>query len=324
LALGSTIGAIGLTLVVVMVQVLRLRGGLGGLVAILTPHLLMAAAAFALLAMVLARSRLVLISSVAILTVGAVTLAPEWVSLPAGHPAPTIRVMTWNLELGSEAAERLPAVLKATEADIVALQEVTPEAATAIENDPELVDRFPHRLLWPDRGVLGLGLLSRLPMTAGDRRAVPPIAWVTVTLDDGNLLRVLNAHPLPGRIAIVSPLRLPVGFDPTERDQQLQAVRAIANELEAPGDPVVLLGDLNVASTEPAYDDIVRDWRDAHAEAGVGPGWTWRPSRLEGLGIGVLRIDFVLVTPDVRPVGIAQDCSQPGDHCAVAAGLWVP
>lgn len=323
-ALGPAVGAIVLTLVVVVAQVLRLRGGAGGLVAILTPHLLLVAAVVALFAVVLTRAKLPVVTSVAVLAVMAVLLGPEWASLPAGRPAPTITVMTWNLELGSQAAERLPAVLKATEADIVALQELTPEAADAIENDPELAERFPYRLLWPDRSVLGLGLLSRLPMTAGDHGTAPPIASATVTLDGGRVLRVLNAHPLPGRIATVSVLRLPIGFDPSQRDQQLAAVRSAADELEALGDPVVLLGDLNVASTEPAYDDLLGRWRDAHAEAGTGPGWTWRPSRLEFLGIGVLRIDYVLVTPDIQPVSSVQDCSQPGDHCAVSADLWVP
>ena len=80
---------------------------------------------------------------------------------------------------------------------------------------------------------------------------------------------------------------------------------------------------MNVASTEPAYDDLVAGWRDAHTEAGTGPGWTWRPSRLEALNAGLLRIDYVLVTLDVQPTSGAQDCSRPGDHC-ITVGLRLP
>jgi hypothetical protein len=58
-----------------------------------------------------------------------------------------------------------------------------------------------------------------------------------------------------------------------------------------------------------------------HAEIGLGTGWTWRPSRLERLGIGLIRLDMVLVGPGVEPVTIDVLCLSAGDHCAVTARL---
>jgi hypothetical protein len=60
---------------------------------------------------------------------------------------------------------------------------------------------------------------------------------------------------------------------------------------------------------------------DAHAEAGVGPGWTYRPNALEWLGIGLVRIDLVLAGPGLRPVASSVLCPARGDHRAVRATL---
>ncbi len=87
--------------------------------------------------------------------------------------------------------------------------------------------------------------------------------------------------------------------------------------------PVLLLGDFNVAPTEPGYQVLAEGLEDVHRAVGLGPGWTWRPSRFEGLGLGLLRIDAVF-TRGLDPLTIATDCSRPGDHCLVRAELAVP
>ena len=58
---------------------------------------------------------------------------------------------------------------------------------------------------------------------------------------------------------------------------------------------------------------------DAHGEVGQGPGWTWRPSRLESLGIGLLRIDLAIGSPDLAPVSVVEHCGRTGDHCLLEA-----
>jgi endonuclease/exonuclease/phosphatase (EEP) superfamily protein YafD len=308
----------------VFVQVARPRAGIGVLVAILTPHLLLVALTLALLAIVLVRARSTMLVGLAIAVGALAVLGDEWISLPTGDGQRSITVMTWNMEFGSGAVDQLSAKLSTTDADIVALQELTPQAASAIEANAALVSAFPYRELRPGYTVDGLGLLSRYPLRAGIEGVDPPILAATVTVDTDTRLQLLNVHPLPGRITTVSPLRLPVAFDPSVRDEAVAKVSAVADDLISAGDPVVLAGDLNVASTEPVYDDLVAGLRDAHTEAGTGPGWTWRPSRLELLGAGLLRIDYVLVTPDVHVVSSRQDCSIPGDHCILTVGLRLP
>ena len=111
-----------------------------------------------------------------------------------------------------------------------------------------------------------------------------------------------------------------MSFDPTLRDAALARIRdTIATD--ASDFPVLLLGDINTAPTEPEFGRFTAGYLDAHAEVGNGPGWTYRPNAFERLGIGLLRIDVVLAGPGLRPVDESTSCPSVGDHCAVIATL---
>jgi len=75
-----------------------------------------------------------------------------------------------------------------------------------------------------------------------------------------------------------------------------------------------LIGDFNVTHREPAYAVLAAGLRDAHVEAGLGPGFTWRPSRVAGVPVGVLRIDYILTSPDFAIGSVGLDCTDESDH----------
>ena len=225
------------------------------------------------------------------------------------------------MEFGSAAADDIATTLATSDADLVALQELTAEGVSAIENAPAVLARYPYRSLHPDGGVFGMGLLSRYPIVDAEALRDPSTLTARIDIGAGAPLAVTVAHPLPGRITTATPLRLPLAFDPTERDASLRVVRSRADAGAKDGAPSILLGDFNVSPSEPGFAHLIEGWRDIQREVGVGPGWTWRPSRLEGLGLGFLGIDHVLVTPDIEPESISQECSHPGDHCLVMARL---
>ena len=106
-----------------------------------------------------------------------------------------------------------------------------------------------------------------------------------------------------------------VGFDAGVRDRSLGHVLERWKAAIARGERMLLVGDFNVAPTEPAYRDLAAGLRDVHVEVGLGPGWTWRPARFEGFGVGLLRIDMAFTGPGLVPRGSAVDCGRPGDHC---------
>ena len=86
---------------------------------------------------------------------------------------------------------------------------------------------------------------------------------------------------------------------------------------------MILVGDFNTSPTEPAFATLTDGLLDAHAEVGIGTGWTWRPSQLAGLGAGLLRLDIVLSGPSLRPVATRVECPPAGDHCVLYATLAI-
>lgn len=167
-----------------------------------------------------------------------------------------------------------------------------------------------------------MALLSRYPISDQEALADPPA--IRALLDvEGERIAVVAAHPLPARIATVTPLRLPIDFDASQRDDSIAAVRAFLDGA-SPADHRLLLGDFNVTDREPAYRDLSMGLVDAHAEVGQGTGSSWRPARLKHLALGIVRIDFVFSSPGLRPTSISTDCTPRGsDHCLIVASLRV-
>ena len=181
------------------------------------------------------RTRAVALALGVLLIVACVRFGSEWMSLPAAaSPGPSVAFVSWNLELGARAAGAVAGPLLEHDADVVALQEVTPDAAAALEGDERIVARYPYRLLAPDPGVFGIGILSAFPIVDQDVFEAPSGMNVTLDLGSGRHLRVLNAHPLPGRIGTLPRLGLPVAFDSTERDAALGRVRTRIEALLGP------------------------------------------------------------------------------------------
>lgn len=294
------------------------RVGPLALATILVPYLAIAALLLAPVAIVRPvpplRAGLVLLALAMVLGLGR-----EWFSLPTEVPTgDLLRTATWNLELDARSGEDAVRGIRDLDVDVIALQELGPEHVQAINSASDMTDRYPARELRPDQGVLGIGLLSRYPIVRVGHYSQP--STIEAVLDvDGHQVTVITAHPLPGSISMVGPL--PVSFDARRRDVDLRRVRTVAAEAIRRGETVVILGDFNVAPTEPGYKDLVGGLHDAHAEVGEGPGWTWRPSRFEWTGLGLLRIDLALSGPGARPVSVGERCGLPGDHCQLEASF---
>ena len=304
----------------------RPEHGIPGVLQIVAPHLALAALALVPLTL-LDRRRAGAIAVAALVVAVGVRFGDDWLSLPATAPAGSthLQVLTWNLEAEARPAGDTVAMLRLVPADVVGLQELGPGTADAIEADPTLTARYPYRVLVP-RGadLLGLGILSRFPIADPTFGVDPALQEATVDLGAGRSLTVLNAHTIHVGVDRAGRRGPPIGLDTAERDADLAVIRDRVEARIAAGGSVVLLGDLNLAASEPAFDRFIAGLTEVHRAVGEGPGWTWRPVQLELLGSGLLRIDHVIVSPDLTPLGIAGRCPDIGDHCLVEAGLAIP
>ena len=237
-----------------------------------------------------------------------------------------ITVMTYNVGNGRAKPERLVPVLRACEADVIALQEVNHAQAQAIEAG--LTQEYAYISLHPG-GFAGKALLSRYPIRAAELIDLGPErpdlrACIEV---EGQMLTLLNAHPPPPR-----PTWTGIRFDlPTWR--QIQELTRLS--LEA--DPCLLLGDFNLADTRLEYTYLrSAGLRDAFGDAGKGRGHTL-PKRMgpwkRYLTINrmlswiplppMLRVDYIWYTQSLSVVDawIGEDAGS--DHLPVLAKVML-
>ncbi len=335
--------AVLLTVVVLVQLVVRSQTGPLALVSVVEVHLLTVAAIAAVLALLgtlggdadRRRTRLALLAVVVIAFVrlGGELWSPAVEASAATRGEATgseasedrgapfkLDVLTWNLELGSKSDAVTVEGITSSDPDLVVLQELTPGAAAAIEADDTLRSRYPYRILEPRDGVDGMGVLARLPLLVRQSTANPLILRAGLLLPDGRVVEILDVHPYPP--GIERTLGVPTGLDTRGRETDLMAIRAAIDDLELPGSALVA-GDFNAVTTEPGMGVFDDGLADAHATAGSGPGFTWRPSRLEETGLALLRIDHVLAGDWLQPVAAATECSLPGDHCRLLVTLRV-
>ena len=114
-------------------------------------------------------------------------------------------------------------------------------------------------------------------------------------------------------------LRIPVSLDTSSRDEDISFIRSLMDEDLAAGRPVVVVGDINTTEREPAYFELSRGLHDAHLDAGLGTGFTWRPPQLRLVPAGLLRIDYIFVSDPFKVLGTSVTCNGQSDHCRVEA-----
>jgi endonuclease/exonuclease/phosphatase family metal-dependent hydrolase len=302
---------------------LRPAAGLAGLFMVAEELLFIATLVLLAPIALLARARRLGAALLALAVIGGLLFGSEWISLPgSGAARHDLSVVTWNLQYGMRTPAETVAQLHGVVEDVVALQELEPDPAAAIESDATLVARYPYRAMGAHTGMSGLGLLSRYPIRDVTFPRAPAGLELVVATPRGDV-RVIVGHPAHAYIRTVTPLRLPLTYDPTHRDDVIASLRTRIDAALSAGERLLVLGDFNTSPTEPEYAVLAAGLRDTHVEVGEGPGTTWRPSRLTFLPIAFLRIDLHLTAGAIRPASTWIDCSLPGDHCRLSADYQI-
>jgi endonuclease/exonuclease/phosphatase (EEP) superfamily protein YafD len=270
--------------------------------AALSPYLSMAAVPAALL--LVATRRFWAAAAAAGLAAAAIAVQlPRFIpdTAPDGVP---LRILTANVELGTADAAALAALARDW-ADVLVLQELTPQLADAIST--RIAADFPHRALDARPHASGAGVWSRYPITDTQgvggfqlatqqvRLAVPGAAEVTL----------LNTH-------IVGPWPQPIDGWRTE----LALMRDTMTGLAAEAGPVIVVGDFNATrDMDPFRALLSTGFGDAADQSGAGLARTFpADSPVPPLiGIDHILIRHALAT-DARTVRV------PGsDHLGVVA-----
>ena len=273
------------------------------------------AAPFALLS----RSRVAYVVVGVLVVTALARYGPQWVSFPpAGEPS--LSVTAWNVEAGADAGDRVLNGLSDVDSDLVALEEFQPAMQDALVADARISASYPYRVFDPHDETLGAALLSRFPILQQQTSIHPTYIRALVQPPSlGRPLVVYVVHPLSPEVTDVS--GWPLGFDTSQRTADQAQMRALIDADLAAGQTVLVVGDLNTTEREQAYADFTAGLRDAHLDAGTGPGLTWRPDELKALPFGLIRIDYILTTPDLAALTSTVHCTALSDHCQVSATL---
>jgi len=222
---------------------------------------------------------------------------------PASCGGPAFTVATVNLQYSNLQHDRLLAWLAGHRADVIVVQELTDVWAQALAGS----GAHPHRFLLTREDPYGIGVLSRWPLEsagaidlAGD--GLPSIAGIVDI--EGRRVRLLGLHthwPVLPEVARM-------------RNAALGAAAGIARDSDL---PVILLGDLNLTPDSPDFARLL----DESTLRDVMSGRRWRPTWQAGFWPLALRIDHVLVSPEVCVEAVEVGPSIGSDHRPVIAQL---
>jgi endonuclease/exonuclease/phosphatase (EEP) superfamily protein YafD len=254
-----------------------------------------------------------LLSVVAVLVVlglAAWVLPPVFrsASVPAAAAtAPRLRVVSANVMFDNPQHKELVDELRSLDADVIFLQEVTPDWWRAIRSGG-LAHSHPYRIEAARRGADGMVLLSRLPFVSKrllhvGRRPVP-----TATVRVGRVdVHLVDVH-------VVAPVR---SFD-ENREQQV----AINDIVRRTPKPRIVAGDYNATPTNRWYGELLDLGLDEVHEAVGDPFATTWPNGL--VRVPPIRLDHVFVDdPPVVPLHVREGTGTGSDHRPVIVDLAV-
>ncbi|MTD57927.1 endonuclease/exonuclease/phosphatase family protein [Amycolatopsis sp. RM579] len=223
---------------------------------------------------------------------------------PPAHGA-ALRVMSSNQYLGHADVDTIVRLVRENQIDVLNLLELTPREVREFER-AGLFETLPYRVLKPQYGGAGSGIVSRYPLTelslAGPSRMEQPSARVDL---GGTSIEIVAVHPIP----------------PTTDAAEWKKEVAGLPGPDSHGPVRILAGDFNATVDHATFRDLLgAGYTDAALSRGEAFTSTW-PSRFFPPPV---TIDHVLVDPRVA-VEHYRVLDVPGsDHKAVLAELTLP
>lgn len=228
-------------------------------------------------------------------------------SVPADPQAVQMKLLTYNIHSEQAALEPITALIRDSGADVVAVQELSSEAAAHFAK--ALMNVYPYQAFHTKAGepVIGQGVLSRYPFTSDDywRNESLPLQLghqrVQIDLKDTRVT-LYNAHPIH---PILKDGHL---FYTALRSQEIDSVLQRAAQDTG---PVIIVGDFNMADQADDYHRVTVRYADVYREVGWGLGPTFpdfsSPNAVPGgrtsLPIPLLvRLDYVFRNRAVQAV----------------------
>jgi vancomycin resistance protein VanJ len=238
---------------------------------------------------------------------------------PAVDLVKPVSVLTLNVQFTNTDFDALVGVLGATDADVLALQEVRDVHEAQLS--AALADTYPHHWYYERSG---LALYSAHPILS--RQIYPAEPWSVQSI-------VISVHDTP--LHVINAHLAQVGVLPALEKLDLSPVRDLAaakanqitqiqNGIRETGLPAIVACDCNMTDLTAAYARMTAGLQDAFRERGWGLGHTFLlPRGFEvrtRFNLPVQRIDYLFHSPEIRVADVHVGSSDTGsDHRSVWA-----
>jgi vancomycin resistance protein VanJ len=297
---------VGLTCFFVLRLLVGERWGFMGLIDSLIPILLIPAVLLLPISFLWRRWQLpvsLIVPLIALVVSYGGMFIPRPVSAQADTPQ--ITILTYNIHNEIAQLDSVVEVIRQADADLVAIQELSAEAAQAFARD--LISQYPYQVMHPNT-FIGQGALSKYPLNSDEYWRNTDLAvslgHERVEIDfKGQVITLYNTHPIhpffttPGQI-----------YNDYLRGREIDSVLARA---EKDSTPILIAGDFNMNDQSDDYRKIAASYRDTFREVGWGFGFTFPDFRSGGARPAILpfvrtpllaRIDYVFHNGDFQGI----------------------
>lgn len=274
------------------------------------PYLLTGAPVATVL-LLLARQWAATLAAVVMTLVCITTQAPLFRGAGTPPHASSFTVLTFNLKLGSAAPGAVVAAVRSRHADVLMLEELTPEEQNRLDA-AGLNTVLPHHLSAPAQSATGTGLWSRTPLTS--TRTAYPLTF-----------RMVTARTTPAgssRPIVVAALHL-AGPVPSSIlwQHDIHRLPALLGGLGSSRIPVVVGGDFNATPDVAQFRALlVHGYSNAADQAGSGYTPTYPAGRPYP---PLIEIDHVL-TRNATADAVSSVAISSSDHRALSVDVDLP
>lgn len=269
-------------------------------VALISGHLLLAAAGFALTAY----------HAVLVVPRFVANRTPRW-----AHHAPSVRLVVANVFVDNPTPDAAAEQLVACGADVVVIVEATDDFMQRF--DAAGGDRaYPHRVTDPtDHSDYAVAIVAREPLGEGSQvHVLGPLHLAVAKVDVGGISTT---------VAALNPMST---FDPDGQEIWKQQIEELEEFIPTVSGPLVIAGDLNSTGVRPQFEDLLQC---GLTDAIDTLGQAWRPSfslrsvwPLGALG-AIVRLDHALVNEHIWALGLRNMDARGSDHIPFSITLAV-
>jgi endonuclease/exonuclease/phosphatase (EEP) superfamily protein YafD len=258
----------------------------------------------------------------AVLTLTAVLLGlrllPTFPSSPSNNGlavdgAYEISVLTFNVHKRNPDDEGVVEVILSEDADIVALQELTPQVSAELLSS--LSGSYPYNTLQGGQIMQGQALLSKYPILSSS--PLPHYRFLETRIEGPmGEMSLFNIH---------SPTLFPLGWREDWEEQRAFVLELVRRIRSTPG-LLLVVGDFNTTPQSENYALLRGLLEDAFIGGGSGFGLTYPASGILGMRFPppLVRIDYIFCSSHFSPIEVRVVRENGGsDHLPVMARLAV-